>query len=61
MWLDLAFDPFAILALGGHQTVVELQAEPEAGRARVLIKGACVIMWDQVVIDDFEFMASIRR
>ena len=38
MWLNITFDSFAILALGGHQTVVELQAEPEAGRARVLRK-----------------------
>ena len=29
MWLDLALDSFAIFALGAHQIVVELEAEPE--------------------------------
>lgn len=34
MWLDLALDPLAILALGEHQIVIQLEAEPEAGRER---------------------------
>jgi hypothetical protein len=28
IWLDLAFDSFAIFALGAHQIVVQLEAEP---------------------------------
>ncbi len=39
MWLDLAMNSFAILALGAHQIVVQLEAEPEAGRAWVLRMG----------------------
>jgi hypothetical protein len=31
MRLDLAADAFSILALGTHQLVVQLEAEPEAG------------------------------
>ena len=47
MRLDFAFDPFAILARGAHQFVVQLEAEPEAGRgaevaaeAQVVFRGA---------------------
>ena len=45
--LDFALDSIAVLAFGAHEIVVELEAEPEAGRcpevaaeAEVVFRGA---------------------
>ena len=43
MWLDIALDSFAIFALGAHQIVVELEAEPEAGRSSEVATEAQVV------------------
>jgi hypothetical protein len=44
MWLDFALDSFAILAIGAHEIVVELEAEPEAGRGSEVAADAQVVL-----------------
>lgn len=44
MWLEFALDSFAILAIGAHEIVVELEAEPEAGRGSEVAADAQVVL-----------------
>ena len=43
MRLDLTFDSFAIFACGAHEFVVQLEAEPEAGRCSEVAAEAQVV------------------
>ena len=56
MWLELALDAFAIFALGAHEFVVQLEAEPEAGRAWGFKIGRVRFHVGSVAIHDFDFM-----
>jgi hypothetical protein len=43
MWLHLAADAFTILALRAHQFIVQLEAEPEAGRGAEVAAEAQIV------------------
>jgi len=60
MRLDLALDSFAILARGTHEFVVQLEAEPEAGRGSE-VTTETQIVFRRAATAGFFHIGEVRR